>query len=383
MAHFLHTADLHLGRAFKSIGGETATKLEAARYQAPETIARLAQQTGAAFVVIAGDLFDSKNPSGTALADGLQALGKIPVPVYAIPGNHDPGGPYGPYETERFLDYQRRYAPNFHLLTEPEPLVLAEHGVVLLPCPATGRPGQDPTAWLRQTETFADLDPSLARVAIAHGGTVDFPGGVDNTAEINLTRLTRHELDYLALGDWHGTVDIVDPVYRYSGTPEADKFPRSETYRHGMVLEVKVDRSQTADITEHLTGRYAWITEERTLRDADDIERLDAELLGVSKQSGRLLKLVLKGSLGVADFAVLNRTLEHLSDVYALAEIDRAGLLVRPGEEELHALQNSLSNPTLSVVAQRLSRLQDDPEQAAAARHALVKLYEVTQRTTA
>ena len=383
MAHFLHTADLHLGRAFKSIGGETATKLHDARFQAPEAIARVAKATGAAFVVIAGDLFDSKNPDGKVIANGLEALGKIGVPVYVIPGNHDPGGPYGPYETDKFRDYQQRFAPNFRLLTEATPVPLPEFGVVLLPCPATGRPGLDPTAWLRQPEVFAGLDAALACVAIAHGGTVDFPGQVDATAEISLPRLDRAALDYLALGDWHGTVHIVDPAYRYAGTPEADRFPRGETYRNGLVLEVHVDRGQPARIVEHLVGRYAWIIEERTLRSTVDIERLDEDLLAVNEQSGRLLKLVLLGSLGVADFTRLNQTLERFADVYAHAEIDRTGLLVSPGEEELDALRNAVGHPTLSTVARRLDAFKDDPERAAAARLALVKLYEATARTPA
>lgn len=376
---FLHTADLHLGRAFKSIGGEAATNLVSARFQVLEAIARQVTASGAAFVAIAGDLFDSKNPDGKTLADALQAIGKLGVPVYAIPGNHDPGGPYGPYESRKFEDYRERYAPNFHLLTEPQPLVLDEHGVVLLPCPATGRPGSDPTAWLRDGGLYAGLPPELPRVALAHGGTVDFPSDVDQAAEISLYRLPRAELDYVALGDWHGTLHVTDVAYRYSGTPEADRFPKHPDYRNGLVLAVTPERGGAPAIVEHLVGRYAWVTETRALRSEADIQRLDDDLLAVAEQKGRLLKLVLAGSLGIEAFATLQDTIERLRDVYLHADIDRSGLVVAPGEEELASLAANTRDPTVATVAQKLTALLEDENKAPAARLALVKLYEATR----
>ena len=45
---FLHTADLHLGRAYKNIGGETATVLAEARFQVLEKIQELVEKTSAA-----------------------------------------------------------------------------------------------------------------------------------------------------------------------------------------------------------------------------------------------------------------------------------------------------------------------------------------------
>ena len=376
---FLHTADLHLGRAFKSIGGTAATDLASARFQVLESLQGLAAQTGAGFVVIAGDLFDGKNPEGPVVARALEAIGKIGVPVYAIPGNHDPGGPYGPYESAKFRDYRERFAPDFHLLTEPEPLVLHERGVVLLPCPATGRPGSDPTAWLRDASVYAELPEGLPRVAIAHGGTVDFPSDVHQAAEISLHRLPRERLDYLALGDWHGTLHVADAAYRYAGTPEADRFPKHPDYRNGLVLEVGVTRGGPPDITEHLVGRYAWVTERYTLRTAEDVQRLDRALLATNVQRGRLLRLELTGALGVGHFAELNRTLERLHDVYLHADIDRSGLVVSPGQEELATLATNTHHPTVASVTKQLQAMLEDEERGEAARLALVKLYEAVE----
>jgi len=380
MAHFLHTADLHLGRAFGSIGGAPATQLRAARFQVLESVARIAHDTGAAFVVIAGDLFDSRNPDGAVVAGAMEAIGKVPVPVYAIPGNHDPAGPYGPYESDKFVEYRERYAPNFHMLDTAAPVPLPESGAVLLPCPATGRPGSDPTAWLRELATREDLPPDLARIGIAHGGTLEFPGDVEQSAEINLSRLDRAAIDYLALGDWHGTLHLFDPAYRYAGTPEADRFPKGDDYRSGLVLEVRTAREGVPDIVEHLTGRVRWDVEHRTLRGAEDIERMDTELLARNEQSERLLRLTLDGSLGIAERAAMERTCELLRDVYLHVDIDLTALRVAPGEDELAALANDAANPATSTVANRLADLLDDPERGDAARLALVKLYEAAAR---
>ena len=376
---FLHTADLHLGRAFRSIGGDAATRLHEARFQAPERLARLVRETGAAFVVIAGDLFDSRNPSGKVVAQAMGALGKIPAPVYGIPGNHDPGGPYGPYAAEAFDDYRARYAPNFHLLERPEPLVLEEHGAVLLPCPATGRPGLDPTAWLRGGGAYAKLPAGLARVAIAHGGTVDFASEVDAAPEISLRRLPRGELDYVALGDWHGAMQIHDPAYRYAGTPEADRFPKGEHYRSGLALEVTAARGRAPEVAEHVVGRYDWRVASAVVREAGDLARLDERLLATQQQAGRLLRLELSGSLGVADFRRLGALRERLADVYLHTEIDDGGLVVSPGPEELAALQRNARDPTVARVAAALAARLDDADEGPAARLALVKLYEAME----
>ena len=379
MTKFLHTADLHLGRAFKSIGGDVGTQLREARFQVPEALARLVTETGAAFVLVAGDLFDSRNPSGKVLAQAMTALGKIPAAVYAIPGNHDPGGPYGPYGSDKFRDYRERYAPNFHLLEAPEPLVLEEHGVVLLPCPATGRPGLDPTAWLRAGDAYAKLPPDVPRVAVAHGGTIDFASEVDASPEIALHRLPRPELDYVALGDWHGAMAFHDDAYRYAGTPEADKFPKGEHYRNGLALEVSVARGQAPTVTEHVVGRYDWRVEMAEVRDATDVRRLDERLLAAQTQAGRLLKLELSGSLSVADFRRLDALRERLAEVYLHAEVDDGGLVVRPGPEELEALQHNGRDPTVARVATALAARMDDEVEGAAARLALVKLYEAVE----
>jgi DNA repair exonuclease SbcCD nuclease subunit len=42
---------------------------------------------------------------------------------------------------------------------------------------------------------------------------------------ITLERLPSSEIDYIALGDWHGIKQVNQKVW-YSGTPEIDRFPK-------------------------------------------------------------------------------------------------------------------------------------------------------------
>jgi len=383
MAHFLHTADLHLGRAFKSFGNELATQLAEARYQVVEAIARQAVGTAVDFVVIAGDLFDSAQPSGKVLAKALQALGKIDVPVYCIPGNHDPGGPLGPYERPEFLEYQQQYAKNLHVLQEAKPVVLNESRTVLLPCPVIGRPSDDPTAWLRDATTLSDLPADYARVVLAHGGTIDFSSDVQAAPELNLARIEHgaSELDYIALGDWHGSMHVLRNNIWYSGTPEPDKYPLNERYTNGVTLEVSVERGQPATITPQRSGRYDWAIRRLTLRNLEDIEQMSEDLLASTDAGGRLLKLSLDGSLNIDAARRLAEVERKLRDVYEAVEIDQSALLVAPGDDELQALTEDARHPTLARVATTLKFALEDPVKSRAARLALVKLYEATQNT--
>src|SRR5436190_1273035 len=59
---FIHTADWQLGKPFGSIDDlQKRVTLQQERIRVIERIAQAAQQHGAQFVVIAGDMFDSPN----------------------------------------------------------------------------------------------------------------------------------------------------------------------------------------------------------------------------------------------------------------------------------------------------------------------------------
>ena len=61
------------------------------------------------------------------------------------------------------------------------------------------------------------------------------------------------------------------------------------------------------------------------------------------------------------------------------ADIDRSGLVVSPGQEELATLATNTNHPTVASVTKQLQAMLEDEERGEAARLALVKLYEAVE----
>ena len=88
-AGVLVVGDLHLGRA---------TVLQRAGLALPggsddddlDRLAAVTERTGAVRVILLGDVVHARAAAGPALSAALARLGALPVPVDALPGNHDP-----------------------------------------------------------------------------------------------------------------------------------------------------------------------------------------------------------------------------------------------------------------------------------------------------
>lgn len=89
---FIHTADWQLGKPFANFPSDLAGELSAARYGAIARIAAIAQQRGAAHVLVAGDVFDAEDLTNTQLRRGLERMAEHAALTWVLlPGNHDPG----------------------------------------------------------------------------------------------------------------------------------------------------------------------------------------------------------------------------------------------------------------------------------------------------
>ena len=87
---FLHTADWQLGMTRSFLDAEAQARFSAARRDAVAALGRVARETGAEFVVVAGDVFESNQLAPKVVSQSLEAMRAIDVPVYLLPGNHDP-----------------------------------------------------------------------------------------------------------------------------------------------------------------------------------------------------------------------------------------------------------------------------------------------------
>lgn len=97
MFKFLHLADLHLGACFDMLPPEKAESARGKQFAALEHAVRVAERETAQAILIAGDLFDSPQPSTTLFSRAMSILSQAPCPVFIAPGNHDyieSGSPY-------------------------------------------------------------------------------------------------------------------------------------------------------------------------------------------------------------------------------------------------------------------------------------------------
>ncbi|MBS0659578.1 MAG: DNA repair exonuclease [Verrucomicrobia bacterium] len=380
---FLHTADWQLGKGFANVADDD--KRARLRQERVDAIARLAQAAtahGAEFVLVAGDLFDSTLPTDATISAACAALGGLGVPVLVIPGNHDHAGPGSVWEREFFRREAAQLAPNLRLLTAAEPLVLER--AVILPCPRLRRvESADPTAWLRRPDWAQALPPGLPRIVLAHGSVHGFGATTEEartSGEIDLERLPLGEIDYVALGDWHG-VKTIPPKAWYAGTPAHDRFPKGGDYVSGHALAVSVIRGGTPEVQPVPTAAVQWWREEAALGEAG-VAGLEARLQErFGARTGEdVLELRLAGAVDFAGSVELASCLARWqARLLHLRLFDAT--TTAPSESELAGLTTQALDPVTARVAGRLAALAGGENgEAEIARAALRTLYEEVRR---
>ena len=361
MFRFLHSSDLHLGKAFGGYPEGIRNRLREARHGAIARLAQAARDGGAGVVLLAGDTFDAETPAPDTLRHALRAMAaEADITWVLLPGNHDSLA-----ATELWRRIASDAPANLRAITSSDPVDLAP-GVVILPAPCTQRrPGRD------LTEAMAAPTPDgCLRIGLGHGAIADFSGEEGAAGIIAPDRARLAGLDYLALGDWHGQMQVNAATW-YSGTPEADGFKHAALC--GALL---VTLDGTADVCPVETGSMGWQVVSLDLLPGDEpLARLDAALPPLSLRRNLLVRLVATGRLPLADRAALDAAAQAAGpdfgwfshDLSALATearpddldgIDRAGALRRAAEALLAEAQDpALGAAERDIAASALARL--------------------------
>lgn len=343
---FIHTADWQIGMKAANVA-EVADRVRAARLEAIDRIGRLADEQGADFVLVAGDVFEHNQVGRQCARDVLRRLGDYLVDVYIIPGNHDYAGAGSIYMTSAF----QGLSSNIHILLKREPVVLERLGAILYPCPVTQkRTVLDPTEWIP-----AESSQGAIRVAVAHGSVREYGIGDPTDNPISLDGIAAKCLDYLALGHWHST-SILTPRAAYSGTPE----PTSHTERDsGNVLVVSIDRPGSAPHIEPVhTGQLSWVQIEHELVSPwqDSMLRLRSAIADLAGDPAKsLLRLKLVGASTSETLAGVDDLIDDLGSTYLHVDADTSGLLAVIGEDELSEWAST--RPLVRAVLADLRRL--------------------------
>lgn len=313
----LHTADWHLGAGMSS-ARDRAAEARAARVRAAERVAELAREHEVELVLVAGDFFDNHDVDDGVVQRALEVLERMaPTPVLLIPGNHDMHAPGGVWERASW-----RPPEHVRLLLEREAVEVA--GALVYPCPITQkRSRRDPTAWIPRR---AAEEAEVVRIGLAHGGLE--VGGWESNFPIAPDRAETAELDYLALGDWHGH-RVDGPRTAYPGAVEPTKFGETEA---GQVLLVEIEGAGAVPVLTPLpTGILTWRALDAEIRDETDVEALAARVAALGPAEELLLRLEarLAGAVEPGTASALAALLEELEGSCFLfeAEVDEAALL--------------------------------------------------------
>ncbi|MGQ1798852.1 metallophosphoesterase family protein [Kocuria oceani] len=373
---FLHTSDWQLGMTRHYLEGEAQSRYTGDRVETIRRIGELARERGCAFVVVAGDVFEHANLSRRDVGRALDAMGAVQLPVYLLPGNHDPLGPGSIYAQDAF----RQLAPdNVVLLDGVGPWPAAE-GVELVAAPwRSKRPDTDPVA--PALEGLA-ADGTL-RIVVGHGMLDELDP--DRTSLTTVRRapldeaLARGAIHYVALGDRHirWPEDGRGAVH-YSGTHESTSF---REHGRGQVLEVALDDAG-AQITAHEVGRWEHRRLQRRLDGAEDVDALRAELAALTPKERIILQTVFTGTLSLSASAALEDLLAQQAEVFAsLNAWERhTDLVVVPDEHEFEDLD--VGGYAADAVVELRGMAASDAEDAPAAGDALRLLYRLVGGAT-
>jgi DNA repair exonuclease SbcCD nuclease subunit len=337
---FIHTADWQLGMTRHFLDDDAQPRYSAARRDVVAGLGALVQRTGAEFVVVAGDVFDANQLAPKVISQSLAAMGRIEVPVYLLPGNHDPLDPSSVYTSKQFLAER----PDNVVVLDRAGIFDLRPGVQIVAAPWRSK---HPTTDLA-ADVLAELpSDGTARILLAHGAVDVLDPDRDNIAAIRMAAVTaaleRSAVHYAALGDKHSRTEVGDSgrVW-YSGSPEVTDYDHKEA-DSGHVLLVDMDLDDPAypvTVETHTVGTWRFLTIAADLNNGSDIAALDARLDALPGKDRTVVQLALKGTVTVTEQADLDLCIEKYSRLFAgMDNWERhTELVVMPADEEFDNL---------------------------------------------
>jgi DNA repair exonuclease SbcCD nuclease subunit len=361
----IHSADWQIGKVFRQFGTKEES-LRQARLRAIERLGLHANNNGVHHILVAGDVYDSEAPNPHTLRAPIERMKPFAdVHWHLLPGNHDPHRPEGVWDRVKQLGLPA----NIHLHLTPTPFALQEDAF-LMPAPLVRKSEfDDISAWM----DLAATPPGALRIGLAHGSVVNFGSEGEATNPIDPARAAKARLDYLALGDWHRTLQV-GPAIWYAGTPEPDRAGGQE---QGTALLVDIAGPGAPPSVSPLeTGTYRWITRVERLEDESDIANLDQRLRSEPDLSRLILRLRIEGHLPLSAHAAFQQRIADLDAAVFHLDLDQASLTARPTKADLEAID---FDGVLRRSADRLRIVVEDsaasPESRRRSEEALVELY--------
>jgi DNA repair exonuclease SbcCD nuclease subunit len=364
---FIHTSDWQLGMRRDYLPVEAQARFTEDRISAIGNIGRIAAESGSAFVVVAGDVFEDNAVDRQVVLRALDAMKAAQVQFYLLPGNHDPLNDGSVYRSPKFLE---RLPANVAVIESSDPIAAAP-GVQIIGAPWFSKhPLEDLVS-----AAIRGLQPErgTVRIVVGHGAT-DAMGG-DNPAIIHLPNVEAAFADttihYLALGDRHSATGVgTSGRAWYSGAPEPTDYVEVDP---GHVLFVDLDKGSRA-VEKVRIGKWHFIEQKFQMNGPADLDALDEWLESLPEKPHTILKLSFEGTLHLTLKLRLDSILEHAGTLFGALEywdrhMDLAvmsdesdfGALGLTGfaEEALHELQEAsrIPGPSAELATDALALL--------------------------
>lgn len=339
-----------------------------ARFDAIRTMGRIAKEEKCRFMLVCGDAFESNQVDRKTVALALEALKDVPVPVYILPGNHDPLNAASVYRSSTFME---RKPHNVHVIEDFTPIKVAD-GVELVGAP-----------WLSKKPVINPVEEALnslpqasgiARICMGHGIVDLFTPEKEAPGVISAGTLERVIADgkvhFVALGDRHSLTKVGggERIW-YCGTPESTDFPETKS-GFALVVEVNDNSVSTREIP---VGHWRFVERERVdLNTEEDVEAFRRSLDGIENKERTVIKLNLVGSLSLSLRSTLQTHLDIAKDVFGACLVREDKLLLLPDDDDFADIGFS---GFADATAQRLrSKIAQGGNEGTTARDALMIL---------
>lgn len=341
MITFIHTSDLQLGMTRWFLDDDAQARFSAARLSSITKLGELAVASGASFIVVAGDVFEHNALEDRTRLRAFEAFSRLPVPVYLLPGNHDP--------LVADSIFFSSSAENVHVLDSSQPIEAAD-GVEIVGAPyKSKRANYDlVAAAIEPLETTDSI-----RIVVGHGQVNSresdkAPDIIDLDTVENALR--RGAIDYVALGDTHSTESwgSTGAVW-FSGAPETTAYKEVSTgggeSDSGNALVVTIDKPSaeegaTVTVDKREIGEWHFEALEHAVDSQADAEEFIELLKAYPSKSTTAIKYGLRGTVSLSVQAYLQKELSELEPVFASLRPRKRtmDLHLEPEEKELEEL---------------------------------------------
>ncbi|MDY3127911.1 MAG: DNA repair exonuclease, partial [Corynebacterium sp.] len=323
--------------------------------------------------------FESNSLSPRVMGRIKEELSRISVPVYLLPGNHDPLVA----DSIFFNELSSESLPNIHVIADSQPIPVKDNIEIV------GAPLRDKMASCDLVAAaLAPLGRAEGiRIGVGHGQVQGW-GDAEKLDTIDLAgveeAINAGIIDYLALGDTHSTQSLGNSgAVWFSGSPETTDFKHlpggGGESDSGNALVVTISKqigsiqpsgsatarasrkTCTVDVTKHSLGEWIFESIAMDINSSTDVDSFIEQLEAYPDKRRTVVKYSLTGAISMEEHARLESALSALEPVFASLRprLRLMDLHVTPAAEELREL--GLSGFALATLDELIDDMDDNP----------------------